>query len=68
MKKYIKLIRVRHWIKNGLIFLPFFFNGDFNDIKKFIDACIGFLVFSIAASIVYIINDMNDIERAKVYT
>ena len=65
MKKYIKLMRVKHWIKNGLIFLPFFFNGDFDDIRKFLETCIGFFVFSIAASIVYIINDMNDIESDR---
>ena len=26
MKDYIKLIRVKHWLKNGLVFLPLFFS------------------------------------------
>lgn len=34
MKKYIKLIRMKHWLKNGLIFLPLFFGGELLDRKK----------------------------------
>ena len=30
MNKYIQLIRVKHWIKNFLIFTPLVFSGLFN--------------------------------------
>ena len=29
MKKYLKLMRVKHYIKNILVFLPFIFSGQF---------------------------------------
>jgi len=31
MKPYLKLIRVHHWIKNFLIFLPLIFSGQLLD-------------------------------------
>ena len=63
--KYLKLMRVKHYLKNGLVALPLIFAGlllDFNSIYKTI---IAFLVFSFTASIVYIINDIKDIEKDK---
>lgn len=62
MKKYIKLIRVKHWLKNGLILLPLFFSMNLFVYDKLLIGIIGFFVFSFTSSIVYIINDINDIE------
>ena len=65
--EYLKLIRVKHWLKNGLIFLPVFFS--LNLLKtSYLGTCIlGFLVFSLVSSIVYIINDINDLEKDKLH-
>lgn len=65
MKKYIKLIRMKHWLKNGLIFFPLFFGGELLDRKKLLITILGFLAFSFIASVIYIINDINDIENDK---
>ena len=67
MKNYIKLIRVKHWLKNFLIFLPAFFSINiFN--KSYIATCsLGFLVFCFASSIIYIFNDINDIEKDRLH-
>ncbi len=67
MKNYIKLIRVKHWLKNFLIFLPAFFSINiFN--KSYIATCsLGFLVFCFASSIIYILNDINDIEKDRLH-
>jgi len=65
VKNYLKLIRVKHYLKNVLIFLPLIFSGHFFDYKYFINTLLGFLSFSFVASIVYIINDYNDIEKDK---
>lgn len=63
MKKYIKLLRVKHYIKNGLILIPCFFNGTFfNHIATVI---MGILSFSLAASFVYILNDIKDVEKDR---
>ena len=67
MKKFkhiILLIRLNHWIKNILVFTPLFFAQEIFT-YKFIDALYSFLVFCFAASSVYIINDIFDIEYDK---
>lgn len=62
MIKYLKLIRVKHWIKNFLIFLPLIFSKNINidNIKLVI---LGFISFSLASSAIYIINDIKDKEK-----
>lgn len=65
MKNYIKLIRVKHWLKNGLIFVPLFFSKNLLNYEKIILCIIGFFVFSFISSVVYIINDINDVENDK---
>lgn len=65
MINYFRLIRIKHWLKNALIFLPLFFSKNLFDTDKVLLCLIGFLVFSFASSIVYIINDINDIESDR---
>ena len=67
MMNYIKLIRVKHWLKNGLIFLPVFFSLNFLKINYITTCILGFFIFSFVSSIVYVINDMNDIEKDKLH-
>lgn len=64
MKKYIKLIRVKHYIKNLLIFLPLIFSKSIS-ISNIIICILGFFAFSFSSSIVYIINDIMDKEKDK---
>lgn len=64
---YLKLIRVKHWLKNLVIFLPLFFSTNLFETKMVINSLIAFFVFSFTASIVYIINDINDIEKDKLH-
>ncbi len=67
MKEYLKLFRVKHYIKNLLIFLPLFFSQSiFNKDLLFLDL-LGFIIFSITSSIIYIINDIMDIEKDKLH-
>lgn len=60
-KEILKLIRVKHYIKNGLIFFPMFFSGNLTDIDILYKNMIGFVLFSLVSSIIYIFNDMQDI-------
>ena len=42
MKEYIKLLRIKHYIKNLLIFIPMFFGGalfDFNKLTASFNGC-----------------------------
>lgn len=66
MKNYIKLIRVKHWIKNLLIFIPMFFSKQI-DLNNILTTLIGFFAFSFIASFIYIINDIRDVEKDKLH-
>ena len=68
IKEYLKLIRVKHYFKNLLVFLPLLCSGELFDKNKLINCILGFCLFSLTASIVYIINDLKDIENDKKHT
>ncbi len=63
MKKYIELLRIKHWLKNILVFLPLFFSGNIFNKNLLIYNIVAFFIFSLASSIVYIINDICDINN-----
>lgn len=65
MKNYLKLMRVHHYLKNGLIFLPLIFGGQLFQVDLLMKTVFGFLAFSLSASIVYIINDIRDVESDR---
>ena len=65
MKEYLKLMRVNHYIKNLLIFLPIIFNKSFLNLNKLIPTIIGFVSFCLISSSIYIINDINDLEKDR---
>ncbi len=58
----IKLLRPKHWVKNLILFFPPFMAGSiFNaDVAKY--GIMPFFAFSLAASSIYVINDMVDAE------
>lgn len=59
---YIKLMRPKHWIKNFLIMVPLFFDLTFFKWSLLLPAIGGFIIFSLLSSVIYIVNDINDIE------
>jgi 4-hydroxybenzoate polyprenyltransferase len=65
LKTYAQLLRIHHYIKNILVFVPFFFSLGFFKVQAVLVSCLGFIVFSISASIVYILNDIQDIEKDR---
>ncbi|MCF6212481.1 MAG: UbiA prenyltransferase family protein [Flavobacteriaceae bacterium] len=67
IKNILKLIRIKHWIKNILIFLPSFFGGKINDLNDVKLLIFIFVYFSITASTVYIINDLLDVENDRLH-
>ena len=67
MKEYLKLIRVKHWLKNMLVLFPIFFNMNIHKIKYSKVLLIAFFIFCFTSSIIYIINDINDIEKDKLH-
>ena len=66
MKKYLELIRVKHWIKNFLIFLPMVCSKTIS-LQTILVTFVGYLSFSFACSFIYVINDIKDIEKDKLH-
>lgn len=60
-----KLIRCRQWIKNTFVLLPIFFGGSLLDTNDIISGIIAFFAFSFAASSIYCLNDIVDLEADR---
>lgn len=65
MLDLIKLMRPKHWVKNGFVLAPLLFSGTFLDVVAVSNAFLAALLFCIASSATYIINDINDIEHDR---
>ncbi len=65
MTKFFTLLRVEQWVKNLFVFLPLFFSGNFLNTELFFKSCVAFVVFSLASSTIYIINDYADAESDR---
>lgn len=61
----VKLMRPRQWVKNGFVLAPLVFSGKFLDSAAIGHALAAFVLFSLAASAVYIVNDWVDMERDR---
>jgi 4-hydroxybenzoate polyprenyltransferase len=67
MKKYLQLLRISNYLKNGYIFMPAFFSGRLLEKSVFVNSCIAFAAFSLMASAIYILNDLMDIKEDKLH-
>ncbi len=68
MRDYLKLLRVKNYIKNFLILLPFCFSGLFQTFNEnYLKLLYGFIAFSLVSSIVYIVNDIVDREQDRLH-
>jgi decaprenyl-phosphate phosphoribosyltransferase len=65
VRQYIKLMRVKHYIKNLVVFIPMFFGGHLFDKVRIMYALGGFVCFCLISSSVYILNDLCDIEKDR---
>ena len=65
MKQLYYLFRVNHYIKNLLVFAPLLFTSGLSDLSKLVLSFKAFIIFSLIASVVYIINDLFDIKFDK---
>ena len=65
MINIIKAIRLHHWIKNLLVFLPFIAANQSFSVSVFQKLFFGFLSFSLCASAGYIINDILDLKNDR---
>lgn len=60
-----KLMRPKQWVKNGFVLAPLMFSGAFLNVVAVSHALFAVLLFCVASSATYIINDIHDIERDR---
>lgn len=63
----LKLMRPKQWVKNIFLFAPLVFSKQFLHLHSIYQVVFAAGMFCLAASAVYIINDLNDIERDKAH-
>ncbi|MBI5589055.1 MAG: decaprenyl-phosphate phosphoribosyltransferase [Deltaproteobacteria bacterium] len=64
---FIRLARPHQYLKNGFIFLPLFFSYQFTHWQLLLRVTLSFLVFCLAASSVYVLNDLKDIQDDRLH-
>lgn len=65
MKKYLRLIRPQHWIKNVFVLVPMFFGGVLFDLTTIESGLLVFMAFSFIASSIYCYNDIVDADADR---
>jgi 4-hydroxybenzoate polyprenyltransferase len=65
IRSIFKLLRVKHYIKNLLIFLPIFFTPQAFGRTDWFQFLASFVAFCLLTSIVYIVNDSRDIDKDR---
>lgn len=65
MGVYIRLLRVSQWVKNLFLFIPAFFAEQIFQLDLLYVLLLGFFSYSFTASSIYIINDLQDVEKDR---
>ncbi len=65
MGTLLRLLRMQQWIKNAFLFFPAFFGEVLFHADVLQRTLWGFLCFSSAASAVYLLNDLRDVEQDR---
>ena len=63
----IRIVRPRQWVKNFFVFIPLFFGGQMSNTALLLDALTTFIAFSLAASSIYCLNDIVDVEADRLH-
>ncbi len=61
----IKTMRPRQWVKNGLLFIPLIFDEQLTNWPALGRVVAGFVLFCLLSSLIYIINDLIDVEADR---
>ncbi|MBO0614328.1 decaprenyl-phosphate phosphoribosyltransferase [Thiothrix fructosivorans] len=65
LRALLRLMRPRQWIKNAFVLAPLLFAGEFLHIGSVVNALGAVVLFCMASSAVYIVNDWRDVERDR---
>jgi decaprenyl-phosphate phosphoribosyltransferase len=64
---FLRLIRPKQWIKNAFVLAPLVFSGSFMRQAAIVEALIATLVFCVASSATYVLNDLTDVESDRLH-
>ena len=67
IKIMLVLMRPKHYLKNFLIFIPLVFSKNLCSPELLLKSMLGFCAFSLLASVVYIFNDIHDVEADRMH-
>lgn len=62
-----KSLRPKQWIKNGFIFAALVFDGQLTNLPALARTTLGFVLFCMASSAIYLVNDIRDIEEDRAH-
>ncbi len=65
MKDYIRLLRPKHYVKNGLVLVAIIFSGNLLNIHNLFKVGCGVIAFCFISSTIYILNDIMDVESDR---
>ena len=63
----LKLMRLRHWVKNLFLFIPLMFTPALYGYGYFPNLVIAFFCFSFISSAVYVVNDFKDQDADRLH-
>ena len=66
-RNYLKLVRIKQWYKNLVVFLPLVFTLSLLNLDSLFLTIVGFIALGLASSALYIRNDILDIESDKLH-
>jgi 4-hydroxybenzoate polyprenyltransferase len=64
-RNYATALRLHHWLKNILVFVPLILAHRLDELALFVQAAVGFISFGLTASSVYLLNDLLDLRSDR---
>lgn len=64
-RPYVKALRLHQWLKNALVFVPLVLAHKIFEIDALAMAAVAFVAFGLAASSVYVLNDLADLAEDR---
>jgi 4-hydroxybenzoate polyprenyltransferase len=63
----LRAMRPHHWAKNALVFCPLILSHSFTDATLVLHSVLAFVAFSLAASGIYLLNDLRDVASDRTH-
>ncbi len=67
ISSYLRLLRPYQWVKNVFVFVPLIFSKNLFDFQRFLESLFAFIAFCLAASSIYVVNDIADREFDRIH-